>query len=419
MVAIFVPSAVRFGRMASMAIIVGASVAHASTTSLSLAEAEQLAISRQPLVDAQEAAIRSARARAIADRQLPDPKLFGGLQDLPINGDPAFTLDRDDFTMVKAGIKQEFPRAEKRRLRGERSELEARARMLELATVRRQLRRDAALAWVDVYRSERSLVPMQALIDEYDNLVRAAAIALQSSVARQSELLAARMESGAALDRRRALQGDVQRSRVALARFIGADADRPLPDAVPRIDDPPPLDDLLMALRTHPHLDRYAAQVRVAENDVALSRAEYGPDWAIALEYGYRREFPDFVGVEFEMDLPFFHGQRQDRRLEASLASVDELRAEHAAVWREHEAELRGAYSDWEATRDRIETLERVTLPAARQRADAVRASYESTRASLAEMLAARRDVHEVELKVLALETEHLRARIQLQFFEP
>src|SRR5262245_48892415 len=100
------------GRLLQIAAsIVATAVCADEAEPLSLVEAERLALVDQPLVLTEEAAIRAARARSIADRELPDPMLVAGVEDLPISGEPAFTFDRDDFTIVKAGIRQDFPRA--------------------------------------------------------------------------------------------------------------------------------------------------------------------------------------------------------------------------------------------------------------------------------------------------------------------
>src|SRR2546426_894688 len=53
---------------------------------LELPEAQALALTRQPLLEAQAAAVQSARESAVAAAQLPDPKLAVGVTDLPIDG---------------------------------------------------------------------------------------------------------------------------------------------------------------------------------------------------------------------------------------------------------------------------------------------------------------------------------------------
>src|SRR6202022_5176269 len=104
-----------------------------------------------------EAVINANERQAIATAQLPDPKLSGGLKELPVDTSEAFSLRRDNFTEFTVGLSQELPRADKRRLKGERKQLDAETERAALNSDRRAIRRDASLAWLDVYEAEQAL----------------------------------------------------------------------------------------------------------------------------------------------------------------------------------------------------------------------------------------------------------------------
>ena len=73
------------GTLAVLAVAVGAPLGAtnaAETAPLTLADAERLALTRQPVLEAQGASVRAARERAVAMRQLPDPMLLAGVQNL-------------------------------------------------------------------------------------------------------------------------------------------------------------------------------------------------------------------------------------------------------------------------------------------------------------------------------------------------
>ena len=72
----------------------------------------------QPILSGHEAVINANERQAIAAAQLPDPKLSGGLKELPVDTREAFSLRRDNFTEFTVGLSQEFPRADKRRAQG-------------------------------------------------------------------------------------------------------------------------------------------------------------------------------------------------------------------------------------------------------------------------------------------------------------
>src|SRR5258706_14581648 len=76
---------------------------------LTLPEATRLALDEQPALVAESATIRALRQEAVAEGQLPDPKLVGGIMQMPVTSDAAFSLREDDFTALSVGLPQEFP----------------------------------------------------------------------------------------------------------------------------------------------------------------------------------------------------------------------------------------------------------------------------------------------------------------------
>ena len=63
-------------------------------------------------------------------------------------------------------MSQDFPRADKRRLKGERKQLDADTDRAALNNERRMVRRDASLAWLDVYEAEQGLTFAQRLVEK-------------------------------------------------------------------------------------------------------------------------------------------------------------------------------------------------------------------------------------------------------------
>ena len=94
-------------------------------TTLSLAEAQRLAVARSQQLAAQDSMIASAREMAVAAGQLPDPVLKLGVDNVPVNGADRFSLGTDFMTTRRVGVMQEITRGEKRRLKSERYEREA------------------------------------------------------------------------------------------------------------------------------------------------------------------------------------------------------------------------------------------------------------------------------------------------------
>src|ERR1700678_3625009 len=161
-----------------------------AATPLTMEEAAQLAGVDHPLLTGREAKIQAEDQQAIAASQLPDPQLSGGLKELPIDTSEAFSTRRDDFTEFTIGLSQDFPRAEKRRLQGARKQLDADADRASLDNEQRMVRRDASLAWLDVYEAEQSLKLAQRLADEAALQVQSLEKDYNNGKASQSDSLA-------------------------------------------------------------------------------------------------------------------------------------------------------------------------------------------------------------------------------------
>src|SRR5437879_8520127 len=138
----------------------------AGTEPLPLAEALKIGEKASPRLAAQGAALAAANELVPRARELPDPKLRIGVDNLPVNGADRFRYDADFTTMRKIGLMLDFPNAEKRRLRGERAALERDVESANLAAQRAGLRREIALAWLELYFAQQMRAPLVELVGE-------------------------------------------------------------------------------------------------------------------------------------------------------------------------------------------------------------------------------------------------------------
>ena len=81
---------------------------------LTLAEAETLAISNDPSVESVKSRQVALNELEVAAGQLPDPQLKFGLMSLPTD---TFNLGQEPMTQVQVGVVQRFPRGQSRELR--------------------------------------------------------------------------------------------------------------------------------------------------------------------------------------------------------------------------------------------------------------------------------------------------------------
>jgi outer membrane protein, heavy metal efflux system len=393
------------------------SVPTETTTSLTMEEAARLAAIDQPLLTERQAKIQAEDQQAIAAAQLPDPQLSAGLKDLPIDTSEAFSTRRDNFTEFSIGLSQDFPRSEKRRLQGARKQLDADADRAALDNEQRMVRRDASLAWLDVYEAEQSLRLAQHLTDEAALQVQALEKDYSNGKASQADWLAARVDAGLAADKAHDWLHHVLRTRAGLSRWIGDAAERPIAEALTMPGILNPLPALMAGADHHPVIGNLDKQIEASATEVALARQSYKPDYSVEVYYAYRRDFSDFVGVQFKVGLPYFTKDRQDRGLAAALEQSHASEDRKRDLLRELHAEVNQDYVDRRHYEERLADFDASIIPDAERRVETARSAYQAGRGSFDTVLLARRGLLDVRLQRLALAVESARAQVRLDYW--
>lgn len=385
---------------------------------LTLARVKQLALADQPQLAAQSAAVRAAREQAVADGQLPDPRLKLGLANVPVDG---FALNREPMTQTMIAVEQMLPGGNKRELRAARSSAEADQLGAELAARRRQIVRDASLAFVALQGAQRQLELARRLSRESANQVESLVPSLRAGRSSQADYFAARTMVTMAHHREVELAALAARARAELSRWIGAAAN----DAAPHDDsgmaagEPRPLAELVAAIDGHPEHAMAAQSVNVAEADVALAREATRADKSIEIGYGRRsRAFGDMVSIQFSMDLPLFPRDRQDRGVAVRLAQRERALAMREDHLRAMRADIAAVWSDWQGAVERLRLVIAEHVPDARARVESALAAYRGGRSEMAAVIQARRDELEALLLQVEIETQIARDRVRLAYYE-
>jgi outer membrane protein, heavy metal efflux system len=384
---------------------------------LTMQEAAHLAAVDQPLLTGREAKIRAEEQQAIAAAQLPDPQLSGGIKELPIDTSEAFSTRRDNFTEFTLGLSQDFPRAEKRRLQGARKQLDADADRAALDNERRMVRRDASLAWLDVYETQEGLKLTQRLADEAILQVQSLENDYRNGKASQADWFAAKTDAGLAADKAHDWLHHELRMREGLARWIGDEARRPIADSLGTPRPLSPLPGLIADADHHPVIGNLDKQIEASATEVALARQSYKPDYSVEVYYAYRRDFSDFIGVQVKVGLPYFTKNRQDRGLEAALEQSRASKDRKQDLLRELHAQVNQDYVNQRHYQERVADFDTLIIPDAEHRVEAARSAYQSGRGTFDAVLLARRSLLDVQLQRLALAVESARAQVRLDYW--
>jgi outer membrane protein TolC len=365
---------------------------------LSLEEAVGRALEIAPQVSARTANLEAMQAFTLSAGRLPDPELVVGIDNLPVTGADAYSTTSDFMTMRKVGVMQSFPAASKRRLQGERATAAAEVAQAQLLGSRLAAARAVAQAWIRRATAEASLQELRLLESDVELQASAARAAVAAGRSSTADALAAQAAVAQFHTRLLRMQSEARQSTFELARWIAADANRPLA-AMPAFDVlPTPPAALLARVHEHGSLLTFESQIAAARLDVDLAKAARRPDWSAELAFAKRGSaFSDMVSLEVRIGLPLFTKHRQDPQVSAKHAELRQLEAERDAELRMHTAEIHQMLTQWQQLGERLGQYEQELLPLAHERSRAALAAYRAGRGDLRFVL----DAYEQEIEFI------------------
>lgn len=382
----------------------------AAAAPMSLEQALQLAVQRSEAARASRASAESARQLVQPAGELPDPMLSLGIENMPVTGPDRLSLTRDDMTMKRIGLAQEWVSAEKRSLRRAAAAAMVNRELAATASVLAEARTQAAQAYLDAYyASEMLRLTVQNERHAREEFEAAKAL-LGSTTGSSRDVLALAAGRGKADDESAEARQQQRAALVSLQRWIGAASDELQKPAIP---DPLPE---AAFVDMHPLVAARKPEVEVARRDAAVTASNRKPNWTWEVAYGHRSGFPDMVSVGVSIPLPVAPGARQDRETAARLALVEKSEAELAEAIRAAEGEYRGLRSDAARLQERIDRYRDGVLVPSQQRTAAALAAYRSNQASLAMLFEARHEELETQRKLLALNRDLAKVQAQLAF---
>lgn len=402
-------------------LVLGCALAFAADApALTLAQAQQRAVARSRQLAAQGHAADAAREMAVAAAQLPDPVLKAGVDNLPVSGADRYRIGADSMTMRRIGVMQELTSSDKRRWRAARFESEAARSKASAEALTANIQRDTAIAWLERYHLERMSAELARQLAFSRDEITAAEAAYRGGRTGQAGLLDARATLLALEDRATELGLQARNAAIMLARWTGEAVDVALDGSVDTSGiavDPAALE---ATLEHHPQVAVLTRQAELAQAEAGLARANRTADWSVEVALQQRGPgYPGMVSFGISVPLQWDRGHRQERELSARLATAGQAQAERDETLREHVAEVRGQLAEWQAGRERIARYQKEVLPLASARTEAVLAAYRGGKASLAEVLAARRSESEQHLQALQLERDNARVWAQLTYILP
>ena len=382
---------------------------------LTLDEALQLAENNAPSLTAQDAKIQAASSAAIPAGELPDPKLLLGVQNYPIGGPDRWSIDQDFMTMRMVGVSQEMPSSAKRKARIEVADAAIERAAAERRVERLKVRQATALAWINSYSVERKDALFQDFYKENRLLADTVRAQIAGGRAQPADAVTPKQEAAQLEEQQDDLIRQRAQARAALKRWIGPAAnDKPV-GSLPEW--PVEASDYSHKLQHHPELAAFAPMTREAQAKVREAEAEKQSDWSWEVDYQNRgRQFGDMVSVQFSWDLPLFPDSRQNPKIAAKHAELNQLEAEREALSRKHTQQLEDDLADYERLNRAVRRTLDSLLPLAKEKVELSMASYRAGKGDLNSVVAARRELIEARLKQIDVEEQRALTSARLYF---
>lgn len=392
----------------------------AAAAPLSLADALDRAQRDAPSLAVVSGRIDAARHAAIGARELPDPKLSVGVENVPVSGMDRFSLTRDFMTMQRIGVMQDIPNRDKRDARAAIGQARIARAEAERRIAAALVRRETAVAWIRRAAVEAQLARLDDL--DAENRLLDASVRAQLAAGRgmPTDVVMPRQEAATLAERRDELVALRAAAIAAIRRWVGEGALEPLEGGIP--DWPVDRANLETRLHRHPELGAFDAMAGMLDAELREAEAMKKVDWGVQLAYQRRGPaYDDMVSLMVSIDLPIFPARRQDPQIAAKAAERGALEAEREAAIREHRQQLDADLAELDRLDRSLERYRSRFLALAQERVDLAIAGYRSGRGSLADVVAARRERADLALKAVALKGERdaLAARLHFSYDDP
>ena len=352
----------------------------ATDPTLTVQQAVALASEDQPSIAAYGSDAVASEQAAVAARSLPDPQLTAGIQNFPISGQNAFSPTADEMTMLTIGIMREQVRRSQREAEAARLRADAAVSRFQGSARLRSIQRDVMKAWIDAVAARAKQRLLERVIGDLKTGQKIMEAGVPTGASSPALALEAQAEVSLAASELADANGAEARARGQLRRWIGAAAERPLPDYVPRIDLPPRT---VRDFDAHPEVLAATAEQQAADRQVNVVQTERRPNLSWSVMLGIRPSYGEMATAQVSIPLQFNRRNLQDRKLAEAQARVSAaaLRAEDAR--RDLAGQYDEALADYRSADSRISEIGRHALPSLEASFKTAEARYAGGQGSL------------------------------------
>lgn len=378
---------------------------------LTVQQAMALASADQPSVAAYESDAVASEQAAVAASSLPDPVVSAGVQNYPITGLHAPSPTEDEMTMYTIGVMREQVRRSQRAAEAARLSSEAAVNRFQGSARQRTIQRDVMKAWINAVEARAKQVLLDRVINDLKTGQKIMEAGVPTGASSPALALEAQAEVSLAEGELADAKGAEQRARGELRRWIGAAANRPLPDYIPRIDLPA---GVAPDFNAHPEVLVASAEEVAARRQADVARAQRHPNISWSTMIGFRPAYGEMASVQVSLPLQINRRNLQDRKVAEAEARANAALQRAEDTKRDLAGQYDQALADYRSADARMAEIGGRAIPSLEASFKSAEARYESGQGSLDLPLAIVRRYVETNIQLVEQQGAKARAAADL-----
>lgn len=384
---------------------------------LSLQQAEIMALNNEPGIRSLDAKTQSLMQRSVADNQLMDPKIQLGLLNLPTD---SFDFNQEAMTQLKVSYIQQFPSGNTRQLKSEKSIKQSKQFQHRIEDRKRSILKQVRLSFLEVLywnQARQTVLKNQQLLKQLAEIIQSL-FSLGRNL--QLDVLTVQLQQSKLDDRLTQIEQKINQQRYQLSEWVGEPSSkRPLQNQIPVLLGSDWLlqssDESIALLASHPRVLEINTQLDITRKDIELIRESEKPGWNLNVSYAYRdddqngADRADFVSAVVTFDVPLFTENRQQKLRQSQVFELQSNKDQRDTLLRKMLAELSQLQVNESLIHKRKSLYQNKLIPQAQQRAEAAMQNYQSGNGAFSSVMQAYIDALNTELDAHRLSIDQLK----------
>lgn len=388
--------------------------------SLTLQQAEAIALNADPLIASQQATARALLDESVSNNTLPDPQFRFGLFNLPIE---SLSTTQEPTTQLRLGLQQKFPRGNTLDLKQQSSEWLSQSAVAKARDTKLKTLRDLRETFLNLYYEIGAARILKETSGHFINLVKITEAQYASGRVNQQDVIRADLELSRLEDRTISVQSKVDEFRAQLSLWITDNAYKSIDVTIPELKAIPASYDINQLLTQHPAILVETAKVEAISRMIDMAKQDYKPGFNAFVEYRKRNgdnpngsDREDMMAAMVTMDIPLFTENRQDKKV-----SSNEEKTLAAKLLRDDKLRLLKRMLDkdtamYKRLGERETIYKEELLESAKNNASASINAYQSGVSEFATLMRARITELDVRLADLRIRVDRKRAQARLLY---